>query len=144
MHTRTIIRVRYVETDKMGITHHSNYPIWYEMGRADYIRLFGTSYRDMENAGVMTPVLNLNCHYGLPSKYDDKLIIRTWCTLLSAARIEFSYSVKRINDDGTETELGYGSTQHGFVDAKTFRPCNIKKRMPELFEKINTNIKYFV
>lgn len=113
------------------------------MGRADYIRMFGTSYRDMEEAGVMTPVLNLNCHYKLPSKYDDNLIVRTWCTFISAARIEFSYSVKRINDDGSETELGYGSTQHGFIDAKTFKPCNIKKRMPDLFDKINANLKFF-
>ena len=62
---------------------------------------------------------------------------------MTAARIEFSYTVKRIEADGTETELCYGSTEHGFVDAKTFRPCNAKKRMPVLFEKMNSNIKSF-
>ena len=62
---------------------------------------------------------------------------------MSAARIEFSYTVKRIEPDGSETELGYGSTEHGFVDSKTFRPCNVKKRLPDLYEKINNNIKHF-
>ena len=143
MHSRSKITVRYAETDRMGIAHHSNYPVWYEVGRSDYIKMFGTSYTEMEEAGVMTPLRNLNCHFKLPACYEDELIIRTWCTAMSAARIEFSYTVKRIEPDGSETELGYGSTEHGFVDSKTFRPCNDKKRLPDLFEKINNNIKHF-
>lgn len=143
MHSRTKITVRYAETDCMGIAHHSNFPVWYEVGRTDFIKLFGTTYSEMEKAGVMTPLRNLNCHFKLPAKYEDELIIRTWCTAISAARIEFSYTVKRIEPDGSETELGYGSTEHGFVDSKTFRPCSIRKRLPELYEKINNNIKQF-
>ncbi len=143
MHAKTFITVRYAETDKMGIAHHSNYPVWYEVGRSEYIRMFGTSYSDMEKAGIMTPLLNLSCHFKLPALYEDNLIIRTWCITMTAARIVFSYTVKRIEDDGTETELGYGTTEHGFVDSKTFKPCSIKKRLPELYEKINRNIKHF-
>ena len=60
---------------------------------------------------------------------------------MTAARIEFAYSVKKILDDGSEEELGYGTTEHGVVDAKTFRPCSMKKRMPELFEKMYVNVK---
>ena len=140
MHSRTKIPVRYAETDKMGIVHHSNYPIWYEIGRSDYIKMFGTSYSQMEENGVMTPLLNIMCHFGLPALYEDELIIRTKAILISAARITFSYTVKRIEKDGTETELGYGTTEHGFVDSKTFRPCSIKKRMPELYEKIKATL----
>ena len=143
MHAKTYVTVRYAETDRMGVAHHANYPIWFEVGRTDFIKLFGTSYSEMEAAGMMTPLRNLSAHYLLPALYEDKLIIRTWCTNMTAARIEFSYTVKRINPDGTETELCYGSTEHGFVDAKTFRPCNAKKRMPVLFEKMNSNIKSF-
>ena len=95
----------------------------------------------MEKSGIMTPVRNLSVRYILPAQYEDKLVIRTWCTQITAARIEFSYTVKRINPDETQTEIAYGSTEHGFVDAKTFRPCNAKKRMPEQFEKIYQNIK---
>lgn len=141
MHSRTYFTVRYAETDRMGIAHHSNYPVWFEMGRTDFIRLFGTSYSDMEQSGIMTPVRNLSVHYKLPAQYEDRLVVRTWCTNITAARIEFSYSVKRINPDETQTEIAYGSTEHGFVDADTFRPCNAKKRMPQLFEKMYQNIK---
>lgn len=137
MHSRTKLTVRYAETDQMGIAHHSNYPIWYEVGRSDYIKMFGTSYSEMEKSGVMTPLLNLNCNFKLPAFYEDELIIRTKIITLTAARIVFSYSVKRIEKDGTETELGYGTTEHAVVDAKTFRPCNMKKKLPELYERIS-------
>lgn len=141
MHSKTIITVRYAETDKMGIVHHSNYPVWFEVGRTDFIKMFGTSYTEMENSGVMMPVLNLTSHYSKPAFYEDRLIVRTWCIHMSAARVEFAYSVKKICDDGTETELCYGTTEHAVVDAKTFKPCNIKKRLPKLYEKMNGNIK---
>ena len=141
MHSKTYITVRYAETDKMGIAHHANYPIWYEVGRTDYIKLFGTTYSEMEAAGVMNPRLNLTCHVGKHALYEDRLIVRTWCIHMTAARIEFAYSVKKILDDGSEEELGYGTTEHGVVDAKTFRPCSMKKRMPELFEKMYVNVK---
>ncbi|HBM98151.1 MAG TPA: 4-hydroxybenzoyl-CoA thioesterase [Ruminococcus sp.] len=143
MHSRTKLVVRYAETDRMGIVHHSNFPVWYEMGRSDYIKMFGTSYSEMENSGVMTPLRNLNCHFKLPAQYEDELIVRTWCTAITASRIEFSYTVKRIEPDESEVELGYGSTEHAFVDSKTFRPCSIRKRLPELYDKITNNIKHF-
>lgn len=140
MHSKSYITVRYAETDKMGIAHHSNYPVWYEVGRTDYIQMFGVHYKEMEEAGVMMPLINLTCHFGNPALYEDKILVRTWVIGLRAAHIEFSYTVKKINDDGTETELGYGTTEHGFVDSKTFRPCNIKKRMPDLYEKIKATL----
>lgn len=143
MHARTKVTVRYAETDRMGIVHHSNYPIWYEIARNDYIKMFGISYTDMENAGIMTPLLNLSCHFGIPALYEDELIIRTWVQTITAARIIFTYTVKRIEKDGSETELGYGTTEHGFVDSKTFRPTSIKKRFPKLYEDISAAVKHF-
>ena len=141
MHSRSYITVRYAETDRMGIAHHSNYPIWYEVGRTDFIKLFGYTYSQMEAAGLMLPLRNLTCHFGKPALYEDRLIVRTWCIHVTAARIEFAYSVKKLLDDGTEEELGYGTTEHGVVDSKTFRPCSIKKRMPQLYEQLTGNIK---
>ena len=67
MHSKSYITVRYAETDRMGVAHHANYPVWYEIGRTDFIKLFDTTYTEMEEAGVMTPLLNLTCHYGLPA-----------------------------------------------------------------------------
>ena len=141
MHSKSYITVRYAETDQMGVAHHSTYPVWYEVGRTDFIRMFGISYGEMEQSGVMLPVRNLSCHYKLPALYEDKLIVRTWCTHITAARIEFTYTIKRIEADGSETELGYGTTEQGFVDTKTFRPCSIKKRMPALYEMLMKNVK---
>ena len=136
MHSRTKFRVRYAETDCMGIVHHSNYAVWYEMGRGDYMKMLGYNYREMEEQGIMTPVLNINSSFIKPALYDDEIILRTKAILISAARITFSYTVKRIEPDGTETDLCYGTTEHGFVDSKTFRPTSIKKRMPKLYETI--------
>ena len=136
MHSRTKLTVRYAETDKMGIVHHSVYPVWYEIGRSDYVKMFGMTYSQIEQAGVMMPLTNLNCHFTFPAKYEDNIIVRTKVIMLSAARITFTYTVKRINEDNTETELGYGVTEHGFIDKDTFKPCNVKKRLPELYAKI--------
>lgn len=141
MHSKSYVTVRYAETDKMGVAHHAAYPIWYEVGRTDFIRMFNVSYSGLEEAGIMIPLRNLHCHYKQPALYEDRLIIRTWCTNITAARIEFSYTIKRIEPDGSEVELGYAATEHGFVDSKTFRPCSIKKRMPKLYEMLNKNVK---
>ena len=136
MHSKTYLTVRYAETDRMGIVHHSNYPVWYEMGRTDFIKLFGFQYSKMEEAGVMMPLLDLSCHFNYPAKYEDKVLVRTWAIELKHAHMSFSYKVSKINEDGTETELGYGTTEHGFVDSKTFKPCSIKKRMPQLYNSL--------
>lgn len=140
MHSKSYITVRYAETDRMGIVHHSNYPVWYEVGRTDYIQMYGIRYREMEEAGVLMPVINLSSHFGAPAYYEDKILVRTWIISLRAAHVQFTYTVRKINDDGTETELGYGTTEHGFVDSKTFRPCSLKKRMPELYNKIKATL----
>lgn len=140
MHSRTKLTVRYAETDKMGIVHHSVYPVWYEIGRSDYVKMFGMTYSQIEQAGVMMPLTNLNCHFTFPAKYEDNIIVRTKVIMLSAARITFTYTVKRINEDNTETELGYGVTEHGFIDKETFKPCNVKKRLPELYAKIKATL----
>lgn len=140
MHSRTKLSVRYAETDQMGIAHHSVYPIWFEVGRTDYVKMFDMTYTKMEEAGVMMPLTDLTCHYTFPAKYEDNLIIRTKVLTLSAARISFTYTVKRINEDQSETELAYGVTEHGFIDKTTFKPLNVKKRLPKLYEKIKATL----
>ena len=68
---RIRLRVRASEVDPYNIAHHSNYPIWFEVGRTDFIKMFKTTYTDLENAGVMLPLVNLNCHFNLPAMYED-------------------------------------------------------------------------
>lgn len=136
--SKTELTVRYAETDQMGIVHHSVYPIWYEAGRTDYIKMFGISYTEMEAAGVMMPLINLTCHYGIPAKYEDVVVVETRATKLSAAKMVLYYEVKRKSDG---VLLGSGTTEHGFVDSKTFKSINVKKKIPELFAKISEDIR---
>ncbi len=136
--SKTELTVRYAETDQMGIVHHSVYPIWYEAGRTDYIKMFGISYTEMEAAGVMMPLVNLSCHYGIPARYEDVVVVETRAIKLSAAKMIFYYEVKRKSDG---VLLGSGTTEHGFVDSKTFKPVNVKKKLPELFAKISEDIR---
>ena len=77
MKTESSITVRYAETDKMGIVHHSAYPIWFEIGRTDFIKQAGMPYSVMEEKGIMTPLTELNCKYYLPAYYEDELTVET-------------------------------------------------------------------
>ena len=73
----SIVRVRYAETDKMGVVYYANYFVWFEVARADLLRTLGWSYREMEQAGVSLPVIDAHCQYHRPARYDDELEVRT-------------------------------------------------------------------
>lgn len=138
MANTTKLVVRYVETDQMGVVHHSMYPIWFEIARTDYIKAAGMSYSEMEKHGVMLPVTGISCRYKLPAKYDDTLCITAKITRFSPARIEFMYEVRR---EGEDTILATGTSAHGFVDSKTFRPLNFKKAMPDFYAVMEKHAK---
>lgn len=140
MHSKTYIEVRYAETDKMGVVYHGNYPAWFELGRADLLKMFGYTYKQIEDMGIMTPVTNLNCRYKTPAFYPDKVLLRTWVINLTASRIEFRFTINRVNEDGKETEICYATTELAFVDSNTFRPCSIKKKIPDLYENIKRTL----
>lgn len=133
MVTESKITVRYAETDKMGIVHHSVYAVWFEVGRTDFIRQAGMPYSVMEQKGIMTPLSSLTCQFYLPAYYEDELIVKTSVSKITAARIIFSYKIKRQKDQAL---LATGSTSHGFVSAKTFRPVNGKKRFRKFIRRL--------
>lgn len=126
----TLIRARYAETDSMGIVHHSNYPIWFEVGRTEFFKSIGFSYVKFEEAGGMLPLINLKCSFKSPAKYDDEVIIRTFISEATKTRICFGYEVLLKIDDKL---LCSGETEHVFTD-KTLKPINIKKIFPEYYE----------
>lgn len=126
------IKVRYVETDKMGIVHHSNYYAWFEVGRGDFIEDSGISYDNIEKQGIMLPVLESGCKYIEGAKYNDELIIETTIKELNGAKIIFSYNVIRESD---KKILAKGNTTHAFVN-NDFRIINIKKKNPVLWDKL--------
>ena len=126
----TRLSVRYAETDKMGITHHSVYPIYCEQARTDYIKQFGLTYSQMEQSGVMVPLADLRFRYLGSTTYEDELEIRTAVTRLSAAKVRFSYQIFKA---GQDRPVCVGYTTHGWVDTSSFRPVNLKKAYPELY-----------
>jgi acyl-CoA thioester hydrolase len=123
------LRVRYAETDKMGVVYYANYFVWFEVARADLLRTLGWSYREMEAAGVSLPVIEAQCQYSRPARYDDELDIRTEGRLLSPIRMEFTYEV-RVRPEGAVAASG--RTVHASLDAGG-RPCKLPARVREAF-----------
>ena len=130
MISKSKVNVRYAETDKMGIVHHSVYPIWYELARTDLSKQAGFSYAKMEEIGIMTPLVEVNCKYYSPAYYDDDLIVTATVSKLTPARIVFSYEVYR--EDNMEKPINVGYTVHAIVD-KNIKPINTKKLYPEIY-----------
>jgi acyl-CoA thioester hydrolase len=127
--SRSILRVRYAETDKMGVVYYANYFVWFEVARADLLRSLGWSYREMEHAGVSLPVIAAHCEYHRPARYDDELEVRTEGRVLSPVRMEFKYEVWRPAD---AVLAASGHTVHAALDTSG-RPCRLPARVREVF-----------
>ena len=108
----TRVRVRYAETDQMGVVYHANYLVWMEVGRVEYWRAAGLRYRDMEkDDGILLVVAEVNCRYLAPAVYDEEVIVRTWIGEASSRMIRFEYELLGA-DDGRRLATGY--TKHVF------------------------------
>lgn len=126
-------RVRYAETDMMGIAHHSSYVVWMEAGRTEFMRAFGFTYRQLEEVGVMLPVLEINVRYFRPCVYDDELRITTWLAEIARTRIKLAYSIVRLPE---ETLLTEAYSLHTFMNREG-RPIRITHH-PEAWAKLRT------
>ena len=123
------VRVRYAETDKMGVVYYANYFVWFEVARADLLRSLGWTYREMEGAGVALPVIEAHCQYQRAARYDDELEIRVEGRLLSAVRMEFTYVLVQKGESAISAS---GRTVHAAVDP-TGRPCRLPERIRQAF-----------
>ena len=123
------LRVRYAETDQMGVAYYANYFVWFEVARADLLRTLGWSYREMEHSGVWLPVIEAHCEYRRSAKYDDELEVKTEGRVLSPVRMEFTYEVRRLADGGVAAA---GRTLHAALDANG-RPCRLPDRVHAVF-----------
>ena len=133
------VTARYQETDQMGVIHHSVYPIWFEVGRTDWIKTAGMTYTDFEKNGVMLPLIELTCEYKGYAKYEDELIVKTWLDKLTNTRISFSYEISRKarscasrnfawSDARSATQSdAQGATQS---DARNATPSDIRNATP--------------
>ena len=117
------VRVRYAETDTMGVVYYANYLVWFEVGRTDLLRSTGWSYREMELDGFSLPVVEACCEYKQPAKYDDEVDVKTDGAVISPVRIQFEYEVVRVAD---RMVLATGRTVHASLG-----PDGRPKRLPE-------------
>ena len=127
--TTSIVRVRYAETDKMGIVYYANYLVWFEIGRTDWLRGTGWTYRAMEEDGIQLPVIEAHCEYRQGARYDDEVEIRTRAQKLSPVRIQFDYEAVRRADGAV---LATGHTVHATIDRQG-RPRRMPDRVRDLF-----------
>ena len=125
------VRVRYAETDRMGVVYHANFFVWFEVGRTDLLRHSGWSYREMESEGFTLPVIEAHCQYQRPARYDDELDICTHAVQLSAVRVRFDYHVVRAAD---AVVLAEGHTVHASVDHDG-KPRRLPERVLGLFPR---------
>ena len=109
------IRVRYPEVDRMGLAHHRNHFVWFEIGRTELMRERGTTYAHIEEEGISLPVIEATCRYVAPARYDEQLIVRTTLSEVRRVRITFSYRIEREADGAL---LATGSTTHAAVDRR--------------------------
>lgn len=123
-------RVRYAETDQMGVVYHSNFIIWMEVGRVELLRALGFTYREMETDGLHLPVVEVKCRFKSPAKYDDLIVVRTRMLNLRNSLIHFGYEIRR---DGEDALLAEGESVHIVVG-----PDMQRRPIPEKYMGIFT------
>ena len=125
----TRVRVRYAETDQMGVVYHANYLVWMEVGRVEYCRSAGIRYRDLEGQdGILLAVAEASCRYASPARYDDEVIIRTRIEKSNPRMVHFSY----VMTDTEGRKLATGETKHVFL-SKELRPVRLPAKHWALF-----------
>ncbi|WP_454981174.1 acyl-CoA thioesterase [Capnocytophaga haemolytica] len=124
------LRTRYAETDQMGVVYYGNYPQYLELGRVEWLRDIGFTYKEMEAEGVMMPVVSLQIHYKKPALYDEVITIRTKLKALPTTKIEFDYEILNAQDELLST----ANTVLVFVDAKTFRPIRCPEKVLKMIQ----------
>ena len=127
----TSVRVRYAETDQMGVVYYANYLIWMEVGRVEFCRAQGIRYRDMEEGdGILLVVAEANCRYQAPARYDDEVRISTTLAAATPRMVRFDYE---FFDQVTGAPRAHGFTKHIFCD-RTLRPTKLPEKYHALFK----------
>ncbi len=124
-HMEITVRVRYQETDQMGFVYYSNYFVYFEMGRIEFLRNLGFSYSELEKENIFLAVIEAHCKYRAPARFDDLLVIKTWLSKMKYARVEFCYEIRR---EGEEKLIAEGSTVLACLDENR-RPRTIPDKI---------------
>ncbi len=130
------LTVRYAETDRMGIVHHSNYAVWFEVGRTEFIKQNGISYSEIEEQGILLPLLELKCKFISSSTYEDRIIVRTSIKSYTKTRLNFYYEV--FKETNLNNPITTGETVHVWTNT-SLKPVNLQKCNENLFNIIAQN-----
>lgn len=131
---KTPIQVRYQETDQMGVVYHANYLVWFEIGRTAFIEELSLSYYEMEQAGVVSPVVHVEMDFKQPIRYGQPAYINTWLVSYDGLRTTYGYEIT--DEEGTIAVTG--STEHVVVKKENFRPVSVRRKFPEWHEAYQT------
>jgi acyl-CoA thioester hydrolase len=124
------IEVRYAETDQMGVVYHANYLVWCEIGRTRFIEDIGFKYAQLEEEGILSPVVNVQFSYKYPAKYGETVEVRTWVEDYNSVKVTYGYEI--VNEAGKVCVTG--TSEHVCVTKESFRPVSIKRKYPSLHE----------
>ena len=129
---RTSHRVRYSETDAMGVVYYANYLAYFEVGRVEYLRAAKADYRSIEENGAVAAVTRADCRYRSSARFDDELVISTRVAAMGRATMRFEYEIRR-EPDGML--LAEGFTEHACLDRQTLRPVRLPERVRAAIER---------
>ncbi len=127
------IRVRYAETDQMGVSYYSNYFVWFEVARTEFLRAQGVVYTDFEKRGIILPVLDAQCTYLNSTAYDDVIVVTICASEIKRSSLHFQYKVTRKSDG---ILVAQGTTAHAFTDKK-FKPVRVPEEVRKVIEVSN-------
>ncbi|MBO8155113.1 MAG: acyl-CoA thioesterase [Bacillaceae bacterium] len=126
----TDIKVRYQETDQMGVVYHANYLVWFEIGRTALIEQLGFNYHEMEESGVVSPVIDASIQFKKPVRYGQTAKVRTWIDEYDGLRVTYGYEI--FDGDGNSAVTGW--TKHVCVKKENFKPISIRRTFPDWHE----------
>jgi len=130
MITTSEAKVRYAETDQMGVVYHANYFVWFEIGRTEFIEDLGFRYHEMEESGVLSPLVDADIQFKKPLRYGQTATVKTWLKEYDGLKVTYGYEI--LTPEG-ETAVT-GSTKHVLVKKETFKPVSVRKAFPDWHE----------
>ncbi|KIL45310.1 acyl-CoA thioesterase [Jeotgalibacillus soli] len=131
------VQVRYAETDQMGVVYHANYLIWMEIGRTSLIESLGFRYTEMEDQGILAPVMDIQVSYKNAVRYGETITVKTWMDFYDGLRTNYGYEI--VKEDCTIAATGL--SKHVCVKKDTFRPISVRKYFPAWHEACEKNKK---